>query len=229
MLSVVKTKERLLARELRAREGLSIKAIAARLKVAQATVSLWVRDIKLTPEQEAAMMALAYRRQSAARERIVANRRRERLAYQEHGREQAREGDSVHAAGCMLYWAEGDKARNQARMSNSDPHLLRFFVDFLRRYFEVSDDDIRINCHLFADHVEHQRDIEQFWLDQLGLTPRSLRKSFVNVYSPSSKRLRVNMLPYGTCRVGVSRTSVVQSIYGSIQEYAGFDRPEWLD
>jgi hypothetical protein len=27
----------------------------------------------------------------------------------------------------------------------------------------------------------------------------------------------------------VYRTSVVQSIYGAIQEYAGFDRPAWLD
>jgi len=39
----------------------------------------------------------------------------------------------MDAAGSMLYWAEGDKARNQARLSNSDPELLRFFVDFLRR------------------------------------------------------------------------------------------------
>jgi hypothetical protein len=37
------------------------------------------------------------------------------------------------------------------------------------------------------------------------------------------------MLPYGTCRVVVSRTSVVQAIYGAIQEIAGFDRDEWLD
>jgi hypothetical protein len=37
------------------------------------------------------------------------------------------------------------------------------------------------------------------------------------------------MLPYGTCRIVVSRTRVVQSIYGAIQEYAGFDRPAWLD
>ncbi len=185
----MKTKERLLARELRARDGLSIKAIAARLDVSQATVSLWVRDIELTPEQTG----------------------------------------PIHAAGCVLYWAEGDKSRNQARMSNSDPHLLRFFVDFLRRYFDIHDDDIRVSCHLFADHVERQAEVEQFWLDRLGLTQRSLRKSFVNVYSLSSKRKRVNMLPYGTCRVGVSRTSVVQSIFGSIQEYGGFDRAEWLD
>jgi transcriptional regulator with XRE-family HTH domain len=184
-----------LARELRAREGLSIKAIAGRLGVSQASVSLWVRDIQLTPEQENAMFTRAYRRQAAARERIVENRRRERLAYQECGRKLARESEVTHAAGCMLYWAEGDKGRNQARLSNSDPQLVRFFVDFLRRYFEIRDDDIRVTCNLFADHAERQEEIEQFWLDQLGLTRRSLCKSVVNVYSLSSKRKRVNMLP----------------------------------
>jgi hypothetical protein len=51
----------------------------------------------------------------------------------------------------------------------------------------------------------------------------------VNVYSLSSKRKRVNMLPYGTCRLCVSRTSVTQSIFGAIQEYGGFERAEWLD
>lgn len=225
----MKTRERQLARELRAGEGLSMKDIARRLGVSQASVSLWVRDIQLTPTQEQAMMMKAYRRQSAARQRTVENRRRERSAYQEHGRELAQKGESFHAAGCMLYWAEGDKSRNQARISNSDPELLRFFVDFLRHYFDVGDEDIRVACNLFADHVERQEEIERFWLDQLGLPQRSLRKSVVNAYSLSSKRKRMNFLPYGTCRVGVSRTSIVQSIYGSIQEYAGFERPEWLD
>jgi len=36
------------------------------------------------------------------------------------------------------------------------------------------------------------------------------------------------MLPYGTTRVTVHSTRVVQIIYGSIQEYGGFKRPEWL-
>jgi IS30 family transposase len=53
--------------------------------------------------------------------------------------------------------------------------------------------------------------------------------SLVNVYSHYSKRKRTNMLPYGTCRVVVCRTSLVQTLYGAIQEYASFDRPEWLD
>ncbi len=37
-----------------------------------------------------------------------------------------------------------------------------------------------------------------------------------------------NKLPYGTVLVCVHPTRVVQSIYGSIQEYGGFERLEWL-
>jgi hypothetical protein len=71
--------------------------------------------------------------------------------------------------------------------------------------------------------------VEQFWLDVLGLPGACLRKSIVNSYSRASKRKRVNKLPYGTCKVVVHRTEIVQTIYGSIQEFAGFERPEWLD
>jgi hypothetical protein len=51
----------------------------------------------------------------------------------------------------------------------------------------------------------------------------------VNVISKQSQRKRSNILPYGTCRVVVSRTRVVQSIYGAIQEIGGFERDAWLE
>ena len=129
----------------------------------------------------------------------------------------------------MLYWAEGAKSRNQLRFSNSDPEMVRFFVHFLRTYFNLRDADIRMTCNLFADHQARQKDIEEFWLETAGLPPECLCKSTVNTYSKYSQKKRCNRLPYGTARVTVSRTRVVQSIYGSIQEYAGFERPAWLE
>jgi len=48
------------------------------------------------------------------------------------------------------------------------------------------------------DHVERQREVEQFWLEKLELPRTCLRKSTVNVYSRYSKRRRLNKLPYGT-------------------------------
>jgi hypothetical protein len=128
----------------------------------------------------------------------------------------------------MLYWAEGSKGRNAVQFANSDPAMVSFFGEFLRAYFDVPDNGFRIDCNLFADHVENQREIEQFWLDTLGLPQTCLRKSTVNVYSKYRKKIRQNRLPYGTVRVCVYSTRVVQSIYGSIQECGGFERPEWL-
>ena len=85
-----------------------------------------------------------------------------------------------------------------------------------------------MTCYLFADHLARQREIEDYWLRTLNLPRTCLRKSIVNVYSKYSQKKRKNKLPYGTCKVAYSDTAVAQSIYGAIQEYARFDRPEWL-
>lgn len=206
-----------------------MKEIAHRLRVSLSSVSLWVRDVQLTEEQCAGLRG----RNPAINGQIVAasNRRRaleRRVAFQQSGRRQARREQTLHLAGCMLYWAEGAKSRNSVHFSNSDPAMVRYFVSFLREHFGVPDEAIRVWCNLFADHVARQHEIERFWLDLLELPSICLRKSTVNVYSKHSQKKRRNRLPYGTVRVSVHSTEVVQSIYGSIQEYAGFERPEWL-
>lgn len=221
-----------MARKLRREQGLSIRDIEKRLGVSRSSVSLWVRDIELTDEQHAALLSRnpIYNGQRTSQIVRSARWRHRRLWSQAEGRIFAVAGDAFHAAGCMLYWAEGSKKRNSAQMSNSDPEVLRFFAEFLRRYFGVEDEKFRVTCNLFADHVDRQHEVETFWLDTLDL-PRSpcLTKSIVNVYSRHSQRKRLNMLPYGTCRLSVHSTQIVQHIYGAIQEYGGFDRPEWLD
>jgi transposase-like protein len=231
MFSKMKTAERELARAIRRDEGAPIKEIARRIGVAASSVSVWVRDIELTAAQERELLRRnpAYNRQLSGTKVQAANRRAERVAYQEEGRSLARRRESCHVAGCMLYWAEGEKDRNSLRFYNSDPEMVSFFVRFLKKYFDLQDEEIRITCNLFADHVQRQREIEQFWLDVAQLSERSLCKSYVNVYSKHSKKKRANRLPYGTARVTVCRTRVVQSIFGAIQEYAGFERLAWLE
>ena len=231
MLSEMKTVERIRARELRQVEGRSVQEIARIVGVSRSSVSLWVRDIEMTPEQHAALFARnpAYNRQRVGAEAKIVKYRAIRAQSQEDGRAIARRGDAFHVAGCMLYWAEGGKKRNVAHLSNSDPEVVRFFVRFVRRYFDVRDDGFRVTCNLFADHLERQSEIERFWLETLSLSESSLCKSIVNVYSKYSQKKRMNMLPYGTCRVSIYQTHIVQHIYGAIQEYGGFDRPEWLD
>lgn len=174
MFSKMKTAERELARIIRRDEGAPIKEIARRVGVAPSSVSRWVRDIRLTPAQEQELLRRnpAYNRQLSGTAKQAANRREERIAYQDDGRRLALQGEGCHVAGCMLYWAEGEKDRNAVRFSNSDPEMVRFFVSFLKTYFDLRDDEIRITCYLFADHVQRQREIEHF-----GSRLRSYRHS----------------------------------------------------
>ena len=203
-----------------------MRAIEKQLGVARSTVSLWVREIELSDRQHAEIALRGASARSRARSAYFRARRRD---FQEEGRAAARTADPLHVAGCMLLWAEGSKHRNMVEFVNSDPAMMTLFLRFLRRYFDPPADALRLTCNLFSDHKERQREIEDFWL-ATGQLPRScLRKSIVNVYSRASKRTRVNRLPYGTCGVRFHSTRAVQHIWGAIQEYGCFERPEWLD
>jgi len=123
LLSVMKTAERDEARRLRRDEGLSIREITRRLGVSRSSVSLWVRDVPLTPEQRERLRAQNPRfgGQNLGAAANALRARQRRMQWHEDGRAMARTGDAAFAAGCMLYWAEGSKTRNVAQLSNSDP------------------------------------------------------------------------------------------------------------
>lgn len=227
----VKTEERHLARRLRRERGLPVREIAGIVGVSVSSVSLWVRDVPLTPKQEAALDARNPVR-SGQRLGTVNNSRRcreLRVAAQQDGRERARAGDADFIAGAMLYWAEGSKRRNTVAFTNADADLVAVFIRFLRIFYVVADDRVTLSVNCFVENGLTIEAIQDWWLERLDLPAACLRKPAVNRLSSASKRLKGHILPYGTARVCVHSTSIVQSISGAIQEYAGIDRPEWLD
>lgn len=212
-----------------------IKRIAARLGVSPGTVHAWTRDITLTPEQRARNAAGPTGPQNPAqiRRRVEAIRhgaREKRREYQTEGRRRARDGDALHRAGCMLYWAEGSKQRNSAVFVNSDRPMVQYFVRFLREALGIAPDEITVRLNVYLTNGLTLREVEDHWLWALELPRASLRKHAINHAPTSSSGARRHKLPYGVCALRVKRsTRVVQHIYGAIQEYAGFEEPRWLD
>ncbi len=129
----------------------------------------------------------------------------------------------------MLYWAEGAKRRNSVTFTNADADMHDLFMRFLRTCYAVSDDRVTLSVNCFLGNGLTVEAIQDWWLERLQLPRSCLRTPAVNRLSSASKRLKGNILPYGTARLAVHSTFIVQSIYGAIQEYAGIDRPEWLD
>jgi transcriptional regulator with XRE-family HTH domain len=226
----VKLEAQKIARTLRRDEGLPMRVIAERLGVSKSSVSRWVRDVKLSPQQHAVLRQMnpLYNAQLRGQEQRSARARAVRTAAQFHGRELARRGDALHLEGCMLYWAEGSKRRNQAILTNSDPEMLRLFVRFLRQCYGTKDDDLALTVNCYVNNGLDAEEIVAWWLRELELPARCARAPVINRPSSASRSRRGHVLPYGTARITVYSTFVIQSIYGAIQEYAGFERPEWL-
>jgi hypothetical protein len=127
----------------------------------------------------------------------------------------------------MLFWAEGSKSPNHVTFANTDPEMVALFLEFLRRCYGVTDEQVSVRVNCFLNNGLGLAQIEQWWLDRLGLPSECLRKARVNPERPD--RGGKARHPYGTVRVVVHSTFIVQSIFGAIQAYGGFDRPSWLE
>jgi predicted transcriptional regulator len=222
----IKRELRLHARAMRA-EGKSLSEIAKALQVAKSSVSSWVRDIGLTDAQIEDLRSARKARQAAQNMGARANREnalRLRQTWQAEGRQAARENRPLHRAGCMLYWAEGAKDRGKLLFVNTDVEMIRFFVRFLREELSVVDENIILRVHCHDQPSPQVREIEQFWLSSVNLPETQLRKTHIKGIGES----RRNKLIQGVCVITVHSTQLTQHVFGAIQEYAGFDRPEWL-
>ena len=220
----MKTTEKEEARRLR-KEGLSMKEIASKVHVSKGSVSLWVRDIVLTDAQCEALGRKMSTDNGAEFNRVKFSEIRKQ--YQEAGRKMLGEKGKTFLSGCMLYWAEGTKSRNQLDFTNSDPDMMKYFIGFLRSEFNVSDDRLAISINCFTD-IRSVEEIESFWLKTLSLPKSSLRKTITNYHSSYSSKKRTNKLPYGVCKLRVSSFEILNKIYGAIQEAASFKSEVWI-
>ena len=227
---MTKTEERLKARALRQKQGLSVNKIAELIGVSRSTVSRWVKDVPLTDDQRHHLINTS-RSYGAQHQGSVANKvkhRKIRETYQQAGREKALEGDPLHLAGCMLYWAEGHKSRTECRFTNSDTDMIYSYIQFLRNSLHVEDAQLQIRITTYLDNGLAIEEIECYWLDILQLPYQCLLQS--EMKQPNSSQQKGRKLLYGTCTLRIKGgTKYVQHIYGAIQEYMQIDKPEWLD
>jgi hypothetical protein len=111
--------------------------------------------------------------------------------------------DPLFLSGIMLYWAEGTRLNKNYRkyqlaFTNSDPILVRFYCNFLQKFFaNIAKKDWRAGLFLYPD-IPHGQAIS-YWADILNISPSQFIKSQVLNSKTSAKRLK-----FGTCCVYVN-------------------------
>jgi len=219
-----KSEKRLEAERLRREEGLSYNEIAARTGISKSTLSYWLRDISLTPEQKARLQErLRANRATFAARAWPINRERYRRA-----REQAYQaGADVVAtlpdepsveelALAMLYLGDGSKTGGVVRMASVNPDILAYFVGALKHLYNV--DERRISCrlHLVEAAREREQQLVQWWSECLGLPRENFRKS---TFDSRSQVSQVTDDYHGVCIVTYSDTYLQQRILGLARTY----------
>ena len=68
--------------------------------------------------------------------------------------------------GVGLYWGEGNKkSKDSVRLGNTDPALIRKFLEFMVKILGVNEDKIRFGLQVFSDMPKSK--VLKFWLEQL--------------------------------------------------------------
>lgn len=207
------------------RQGLSINAIANQLEVSKGSVSKWVKDIELTPEQIEKLKEQnpIINRQISGNKVLKQLHHNKRLSYQKDGMIAAKKNNPLHIAGCMLYWGEGSKSRHNCELTNSDPVMIKFFIKFIKECFNKTNNDFKIHINYYTNNGLSVQDIESYWHKELQLPKECFGKTTAdNISKYSHKKKSKNKLLYGTIKIRVIKSvSLVQHIYGAIQEYTG--------
>lgn len=208
---------KLKARELR-KKGLSVKEIQRRLKVSRSSVSLWVRDIKLTKKQLRKLYLnqktgslkgsiIAAMNKIKDREELIKKLIKE--GEKEVGRVSRRD---KFIAGIAMYFAEGDKGDKSIGFSNSDPKAIKFMTDWLRKTCKVPEEKFR--CHLYIHDNLDEREAKKFWSSLTKIPLSQFRKSYIVKNNPH--RLRKIKHIYGVLAVIVSDINLHRKITGWI-------------
>lgn len=218
--------EKLKAIELR-KSGWSTPKIAKELNVAKSTVFMWVKDVELTQIQRDILFRNKGSNWVAGVKKHIEKCKNKRLDYQKVGATENITDDWMHAAGCMLYWAEGHKRKNTLAFTNTDKNMVKFFIDFIRKFYHVENEQITISFQYHTQNDLSKEDIFNYWIDLLKLEGCRKSKPYCkDKFSSSSTRKTKHK--YGIVRLQVSNTEIVNKIWGSIQKYIGFSEPEML-
>jgi hypothetical protein len=214
--------EREKATELR-KKGKSVGDIAKELGVARSSAFEWTKNIKLTEEQKTLLYGNrgTYFKSGLAAAAWSEKWKKKRLRDEDFGKLEVDRKNWEHAAGCMLWWAEGDKSRSVVALTNCDYKLLRFFVIFLKKYYNVKDEDFAISVQYHGDLDEVK--LGDYWKTILNIPGSKVQKGY-----KKEKKSSETKWPNGVCRIRINRTELASRLWGSVQEYIGFNSPDGL-
>ncbi len=195
------------------KNGQSYSQIGAALNIPKSTLSIWLKDIKLSPQ---ARNKIKSRTNTTAIAKLIKrNKEQTRIAQEKHeatrteAREEAKKllNDPLFLVGISLYWAEGYKRGAEGSkwksidFANSDPEMIKLMTKFFINYLHIKKEEIRIQIML---HNPKDTALAiNFWQKITNLPKKNFIKTCY-VISRGSLQKQNKKLQYGTIHLRVN-------------------------
>ncbi|MBU1147115.1 MAG: hypothetical protein KKD11_02085 [Candidatus Omnitrophica bacterium] len=216
----MKLEEKSKARQLRY-QGLSMKEIATILKVSKSSISAWVHDIELTDEALIGIKNQKRLGREKSRQTRLSNIANRNIALFGRCKDEILpiSKRDMWIAGLMLYAGEG---RKTARVSdqhielvNSDPNILRMFINFLIYVCFVPKEKIKIRLFLYEDI--DLKEAQRYWSSELNIPLNQFQKAFIKQSYMNLPRRHLRRSKYGTAHINLNDVRIYRKVMSWLQ------------
>ncbi|MBI2019755.1 hypothetical protein HYS95_03780 [Candidatus Daviesbacteria bacterium] len=156
-------------------KGISLREVERILKIPKSTLSGWFKDVKLNHKQQEKLKTNFLKALIKARRKAVKwhNKQKEsRLIIAKSEAEEIlsklnlEDNSIIELALSMLYMGEGAK-NGRTAIGNSNPLILKFFINALKKIYGLDITKIKCELHLRAD--QNPETMKKFWSKELNI------------------------------------------------------------
>lgn len=170
-------------------QGYSLPEIKKVVKVSHGSVFRYIQGIEILPEYKQVWHS---KRGGSIKRMKIAEKKAEKMANKFIKRLSVKEKMIFLSA---LYWGEGSKS--EFGLSNTDPDLIKIFVNGLESVFNIHRDRLRVSIRIFED-LDQKKSLS-FWSKITGIPKEKFTS--VNILRGKKK----GKLQYGMCRIRMTK------------------------
>lgn len=161
-------------------DGYSLQEISDKLSIAKSTASLWVRNIKLSPEAQKKLSTKQIDGRKKAMNVKLQSREKQFALFQQEALKSLQSIPSspyLAKIFCsLLWWCEGNKNESFVRFTSSDETLIQNYLRVFREGFALDEKKFRVLVHIHPYHQDEQQ--KQFWSEVTKIPLTQFHRSF---------------------------------------------------
>ncbi|MEK7603738.1 MAG: hypothetical protein AAB461_01295 [Patescibacteria group bacterium] len=198
------------------RRGFSYSEIINQLHVPKSTLSYWLKNLKLTPEEIKKLDDKYVERARAGALKKISRTSGliERIKNSSSQDIKEISKKELWLMGIMLYWKNGNNndLRKGVHFSSSDPHMIKLFLKWLKETGGIKEEEIKFEIFLKnnrRDKNDFKEKAANYWSEVSGFPKTNFQKNYFQKTNTGIRNRKQSGSEYGFLRVKVMKSSML--------------------